>query len=112
MLVFRARGLSRAPGLARRGAEGLPPVAFIERQRRYRRGDGTVFLFAFDLLELNGQGSAFKAFESLYGCAWKLHADSIEVIHSCQPPIGVVQRNHRRADARGCDGGVCKSWRR
>jgi hypothetical protein len=24
--------------------------------------------------------SAFKAFESLYGCPWKLHADSIEVI--------------------------------
>jgi hypothetical protein len=24
--------------------------------------------------------SASRAFEALYGCAWKLHADSIEVI--------------------------------
>ena len=41
-------------------------------------------------------GSASRAFETLYGCPWKLHADSIEVI-AAEPPIGAGQPSNIRA---------------
>jgi hypothetical protein len=40
--------------------------------------------------------SALRAFEALYGCPWKLHADSIEVI-AADPPIGAGQPSNIRA---------------
>jgi bifunctional non-homologous end joining protein LigD len=48
-----------------RDRDGLPSFDWL----RYRRGDGTVFLFAFDLLELNGDDLRREPLEAAQGHA-------------------------------------------
>jgi hypothetical protein len=43
--------------------------------------------------------SASKGFEALYGCPWKLHADSIEVI-AADPSRGAGQRTETGSNVR------------
>jgi ATP-dependent DNA ligase len=48
------------------GQDGLPSFDRL----RYRRGDGSVFLFVFDLLELNGQDLRRELLEGRKATLW------------------------------------------